>query len=40
MAHWSPGENVAVLGAGATRGSLWVDRMSACLFHQALRLSR
>jgi hypothetical protein len=31
MAHWSPGENVVVLGAGATRGAEWVEPTSACL---------
>lgn len=31
MANWSPGENVVVLGAGATRGAEWVDGSTACL---------
>lgn len=28
---WSSGENVVVLGAGATRGAEWVDESSICL---------
>ena len=31
MAHWSPGETVVILGAGATRGAEWVDSTSVCL---------
>jgi len=31
VAHWSPGNNVVVLGAGATRGAKWVDQKSPCL---------
>ena len=28
---WSPGRNVVILGAGATRGAEWVNHESACL---------